>query len=433
MATKWHSTEYPGVRYREHPTRKHKRRPDRYFAIRYRRGDKRPEEGVGWMSNGWTAEKAHTLLSTLLRNIKKGRSPQSLAEMRLAEQRKREDDERQRLAVDVAGLKYKDLAALYIDWARDVEKKASWNTDDTYLKQHILPEIGDLVAATITRPHIEQVKKAIGSKLKPNGESYAPATVKQALAVCRRVFRWAADTPASPDDPELRLYSGDPPTKGVKPPKVDNQREAFFTQDQARLLFATLADPPAELLQRLKEKRLRIGQTIHDAALYSLWTGHRLETCVQARKRWINLDTGVIITPGKYMKASKRHYAYTEDTPLVAMLKRRMHGPSPLLFPSNRTGGVRDGSQISRVFVATVDWLGMNDGADEDVERLVFHSLRHTFASWHAMNGTDLLTLRDLMGHATLKQTERYAHLMPSRHRQAASDLGRAFAAGASS
>ncbi|MHB1700798.1 MAG: tyrosine-type recombinase/integrase [Acidobacteriaceae bacterium] len=39
--------------------------------------------------------------------------------------------------------------------------------------------------------------------------------------------------------------------------------------------------------------------------------------------------------------------------------------------------------------------------------------VRHTFASRLAMAGIDLLTIGRLMGHRTLTQTARYAHLAP--------------------
>lgn len=431
--SKWKSAEYPGVRYYEHTTRKYKRKADRYYAIRYQINGNQKEESVGWMSEGWTAVKAHNLLATLKRNIKSGTSPQSLAEMREMEQRRRDQAERERYAESITSLTFADLAEMYIPWARDVSQKSSWKTDQTYLAQHILPEIGDKIAANVTRSDIEQMRQTLESKTKADGTHYAPATVKQSIAICRQVFRWAANTQASDEDPNLRLYNGTPPTKGVKMPSVDNQREAFFTQDQARALFAALQNPPAELRKYITKRRGSITPLVHDVALFSLWTGHRLETCVQTRKRWVNIDTGVIITPGNFMKAQKRHHAYFEGTPLQTVLQKRMRGSSPLLFPSLRTSGVADGAQISRTVCATVDWLGMNEGAENNLERLVFHSLRHTFASWHAMNGTDILTLRDLMGHSTLKQTERYAHLMPSRHRDAARSLGRSYSASASS
>ncbi|WP_165178066.1 hypothetical protein [Desulfovibrio sp. ZJ369] len=75
-------TSYPGVRYREHATRKHGVRQDRYFFIRYRVNSQLKEEGAGWASEGMTAEKASKLLGEIRENIRLGAGPQSLTERR---------------------------------------------------------------------------------------------------------------------------------------------------------------------------------------------------------------------------------------------------------------------------------------------------------------------------------------------------------------
>lgn len=54
---------FPCVRYREHATRKHGIKPDRYFFIRYKLTGKDKEEGVGWASEGMTAANASELLA----------------------------------------------------------------------------------------------------------------------------------------------------------------------------------------------------------------------------------------------------------------------------------------------------------------------------------------------------------------------------------
>ncbi|QJQ94832.1 MULTISPECIES: tyrosine-type recombinase/integrase [Halomonadaceae] len=41
------------------------------------------------------------------------------------------------------------------------------------------------------------------------------------------------------------------------------------------------------------------------------------------------------------------------------------------------------------------------------------HVLRHTFASHFAMNGGNLLTLKNILGHQSIQMTMRYAHLSP--------------------
>jgi hypothetical protein len=45
---------------------------------------------------------------------------------------------------------------------------------------------------------------------------------------------------------------------------------------------------------------------------------------------------------------------------------------------------------------------------------MVASTLRHTFASWLALQGTSLYEIKELMEHKSIKMTERYAHLMPN-------------------
>lgn len=57
------------------------------------------------------------------------------------------------------------------------------------------------------------------------------------------------------------------------------------------------------------------------------------------------------------------------------------------------------------------------------LDDVTFHTLRHTFASWAMMRGASIKELQELLGHASLTMTMRYAHLSPERLRTAVSRL----------
>ncbi len=48
------------------------------------------------------------------------------------------------------------------------------------------------------------------------------------------------------------------------------------------------------------------------------------------------------------------------------------------------------------------------------IEEFRFHDLRHTTASYLAMDGASLLSISKVLGHQSVKMSERYAHLTPS-------------------
>jgi len=58
-------------------------------------------------------------------------------------------------------------------------------------------------------------------------------------------------------------------------------------------------------------------------------------------------------------------------------------------------------------------WVGLS-------KNVTIHMLRHTYAYYLVMNGVDLLTVQELIGHSDIAIILRYAHLAPDHLRQTA-------------
>ena len=80
-----------------------------------------------------------------------------------------------------------------------------------------------------------------------------------------------------------------------------------------------------------------------------------------------------------------------------------------LVFPSPKTGKKMDNCNSS--------WDALLKKAE--IENFRWHDMRHDFASQLVMKGVDLNTVRELLGHADLKMTLRYAHLAPEAKKKA--------------
>lgn len=83
--------------------------------------------------------------------------------------------------------------------------------------------------------------------------------------------------------------------------------------------------------------------------------------------------------------------------------------PAGLPYPSSRETGA--GGQVKTAWAAAMRRAGLAGFTP--------HTLRHSWATWHYAIHRDLLRLRDDGGWATVKQVERYAHIMPSGHEAA--------------
>ena len=401
LAVIWISTAYPNVRYYEHSTRKMRNgQPDRYYTIRYYVDGKRKEEGIGWASEKWNPEKAYKVLSKIRDGIKLGEGPASLSGMRQEgeERRAREEADRQREALTMISLG-DFLTAHFVP--RIKREKRSWITDERRINRNIIPAIGALPLRSVTREDIQAF-------LDERAQTDSPATVKHFMAILRRAFNVAAATSVE----GLPLFSGENPAvaKGLTLAAVKNERMRFLSYEEADTLIAAA--------RKFHDK------DVHDAIVLSLNTGLRRGELF--RLEWVDVDLvhGFVTVKDEDKRKPGGSVPLNKDAEAIfkARLKRRKNGSPQVFPPAKGIGGIKD---IGHQFKDVVDATDLNEGiALEDRQRrVVFHTLRHTFASWLALNGTDIYRIKTLMRHKTIAMTMRYAHLIPDATREAVHSL----------
>jgi integrase len=372
-----HKTIYPGVRFREHPTRKYNGKQDRYFFIRYRYQGTPKEEGVGWSSEGWNASKASQVLAKLKESIKLGEGPQTLGEKRriLKEKREAEQAKKEREARENISFGHIFLNQ-YSSSAENNKGEKSNRREKDLFNLWISPVIGNLPLKDISAFHLERIKKNMSDA------GRAPRTIRYSLAVIRQVFNFSKFN---------NLYSGETPVSKVKMPQEDNKRYRYLSHEEADRLLKYLV---------LKSPQ------VYEMALISLHCGLRAGEIFSLTWGDLDFENGTM-----FIKDTKPHRNRTAfmTQEVKNILQGKAHGEKEdLIFPAR--GGVEI-SSVSDTFERAVKDLGFNAGVTDRRHKVVFHTLRHTYASWLVENGVDLYTVKKLMGHSTIAMTERYSHL----------------------
>ena len=135
------------------------------------------------------------------------------------------------------------------------------------------------------------------------------------------------------------------------------------------------------------DELLKRSIDLHDMALLSLYAGLRAGEIFNLQWERIFWDTERI-----FVADPKNGEGRFEPMHSVVkeMLQRRYQDSSNGYIFKSRTGGKV--MEVSDTFQRTVDKLGFNDGISDARQKVVFHTLRHTYASWLVMNGVDLYT-----------------------------------------
>ncbi len=361
-------TKYTGVYSRISAERSFKGKPDICFDIAFKLEGKKIWEKIGWLSEGYSAKLASEIRAERVRGIRHGQE--------LPQQKKKAP-------------KFKEVAEKYLKWAG--QNKTSSSSDEHRYKNHLAPRFDNKRLEEITPWFLEGMKSEI---LK---SGLAPATAKHCLVLTRQIFNKAA---------AWGMYSGANPVKQVKMPALQNQRVRFLSYEEAE-----------GLLEVLKGR-----EKIHDMTLLSLHTGMRAGEIFDLQCHDLNFSHGIINIMDP--KNGEARQAYMTESVRKMLLNRTADlAPDEYIF-KNQSGSPY--SEIPKDYRETADKL-FNKGIKDPRQRVTFHTLRHTFASWLALRGESLLVIKELLGHKTLAMTMRYAHLMPDAKRKAIQGIESAF------
>jgi integrase len=250
-------------------------------------------------------------------------------------------------------------------------------------------EYGGTALANFTQPRVreglrklarENVRHGNGrgknrGKSKALDRKKSGSTVTRYQAALSSAMRWAVDQGWITRNPVLGIRRPKPPPGRVRY-LADDERQALFEAADASL-WTELG-----LLVRL-----------------ALSTGARLGELMALEWADIDLKNGLA-----YVRRTKNDDPRV--LPLIAPVRQRIEKMARpinggLLFPSSR--------KASKPYAMRKAWDAAVTAAK--LENFRFHDLRHSCASYLAMNGATPLEIGDVLGHKTLAMVRRYSHL----------------------
>ena len=174
------------------------------------------------------------------------------------------------------------------------------------------------------------------------------------------------------------------PLKIVKDFKVDNRMERILSRE--------------EELRLLKEA----PDNLRPILLVALHAGMRLGEILNLPWEFVDIQQGVItVTKTKSGKERKIPMNYILKD-IFTELDRKKDNLKWVFF-NNKTG--KPVGWVKTSFRTTCK--------KACIEGLRFHDLRHTFATRLILNGVDIVTVKELLGHSEIQTTMRYSHPTP--------------------
>ena len=353
-------TKYTGVYERLSTVNRFQGKADVAYDFCYKAGGKLIWKLAGWKSDGMTAAEAADMRRDAMRESKNKAT---------------------------AAMTFGEAWALYLrDWLQ-ANGKACTASDTGLYANHLRRRLGSKPLAEIAPQDINAILRDM--------DGFAAQTKKHALGLVRRVYRKMM---------AWRLYHGEIPTANMMPGRVSNERMRFLTRAEAGMLLTELDCRAPDFA---------------DVCRVSLYAGLRLREIFALRVQHVHLDTGLI----DVMDAKAGTRQAFISAALRPALEKHLAGKNLPDFVFTQADGVSQMRNINQTFLRVVRDLELNAGIDDARHKVVFHTLRHTFASWLVQSGVPLYTVADLLGHSTLSMTKRYAKLADSDRRAAVEKL----------
>lgn len=391
MGYKWIKTKTTGVRYREHPTRKNGAvKKDRYFTIRYKVNNVLKEEGLGWASEGWTEEKAALKRSELREAYRTGVGSTTLKEQRERSAKEKELSAQKEAENQKLNITLNDFYNNYFkNIAYNNTSERTFKSESGFYKNWLEPNLGNIPIKDISLINLENLKALM---IKQNK---SPRTINYVFGILSQILSYAK---------KIGYLKGDIITQQMKKIKFDNSRVRFLTKEEAKILLDALR---------------KYSQQLYEISLLSLYCGLRAGEIFNLC--WSDVDLQNKIVTLRNTKNTKTRIIYMPDNIYKMLLHKSINQKKSTLLFLNKDGNKLKG--VSHAFARVVDILKLNEGVKDIRQKVVFHTLRHTYASWLAQMGTDLYVVQQLMGHSSFAMTQRYAHLSPETLKKAVNNF----------
>jgi len=335
---------------------------DKIYSIRYRENGKDKLFTVGKHSAGirisYCKQKRNAIINKIM----------------LGEETPLEKRKQQLISVDSISEKYFDSLKFHSSEITIKDIKSVYNN-------HLKEFVGSKDILSLKLDDLEKIQQI---KIK----KYAPQTVNQIIELLSTIFNFGL---------KKQLYKGTNPSFGIKPFKVDNQRERYLSTDDIKSLYDKIQDNPMlNLFTRL-----------------ALTTGSRLDGILNLQKKDIDLKNNSITLYDLKNKETYKGFLSKDVKGILIDMFPKLTANSFIVSLDNGKTQLSKRQVQCRLKPILDDLFNQELEINDRKHRVVIHSLRHTFASHLAINGTPIFTIGKLMNHKDIKMTMRYAKLAP--------------------